>query len=169
MATIAFVVVVVVLLTAFILAAMLGSQRRRPWFDGDLSNLAAIAVAFEEYMYQHDGELPRHAVLVKNGNTVGEWEYISRHDPAGHKSPVATNLSPDDWYKYGSYIFYPTNDLAYGSVSDPSKFVLAYCPPFKDGIGGKDHPTVFLDGRTEMLSKEELGNFISNQNELIEK
>lgn len=153
----------ITLVAALILLPLFGAPRSRPWFDGDLSNLSAIAFAVENYKYDHDGMLPEHVMLIKDTQSVGDWEFVSRHDPDGHKKPVANDHSPNEWYKYGSYMFYPTKNLSYDSISDPSKFVLTYCPPFKEGIDGNDHPVVFLDGSVEMLNKDDLARLINSQ------
>ncbi len=77
---------------------------------------------------------------------------------------------PTNLYQYGSYIFFPTNGVRFDSIDAPEQFVLAYSPPYTKGKkGGKDHPTVFLDGHAKMLNYEELWNLLVEQTAMLEK
>lgn len=153
-----------------LLVPSLNSGRPRPWFVNDLDNLHYIVGSYHDYAQQNYGDLPSHASQVKDGQTIGDWEFVSRHDPNGQVKPTVNVAKPDAWYTYGSYRFYPTHGLNMQDVAEPALFVIAYCPPFKAGIDGKDHPTVYLDGRTEMLSKDELFDLIvAQQQQMIQK
>lgn len=157
----------IIALAVWLLFPLLNTGRPRPWFVNDLSNLHNIIIGFYEYALDHDGEFPAHASLVKDDDSIGDWEFVSRQDPKGFVKPVAENLEPEEWYEYGSYWFYPTKGLIIDSIPDPTTFVIAYCPPYKEGIDGKDHPALFLDGHTEMLSKDELFDLIVNQQQQL--
>lgn len=154
------VILAVIFLPAF-------TTRSKPRFESDLSNLQTIAIGIQTYAIDNDGTLPDHVSLLRDDIALGPWEFVSRQDPHGQNEPIITNTTPDEWYEYGSYIFYPTRDLELDDVSDPSKFVIGYCPPYNVGYEGKDHPTAFLDGSVEMLSKDELFDYIVAQQQAL--
>ena len=158
---------IVIALVVLIVLPALSAKRVTPWFVNDLSNLESIAIGFNEYASDNDGILPSHASLVKDGTNIGEWEFVSHKDPRGQVKPTVGKKEPQDWYSFGSYRFYPTHGLDIDSVPDPRVFVIAYCPPFHEGIDEKDHPTVFLDGRARMLSKDELFELIITQQQQL--
>lgn len=158
-----FIIGVVALPSAFLLMSVMGSKRTRPWFVADLNNLQTIAIGYEIYAEDNHGKLPSHVGELKESEILDDWAFVSRHDPSGNIKPIIYEAQPRDWYSYGSYRFYPTRGLNLEMIKEPDNLVLGYCPLFKQGFQGNDYPTVFFDGRTEMLSKDQLFKLIQAQ------
>ena len=168
------VIVRIVCLVLFLAAAtalllpMLGAPRVTPGWMDDIHNLRSIALSSEAYAADHDGQYPPNVRVLLDDGYSFEESFVSYRDPVQTMRTYSGQEPPSDLYQHGSYIFFPMDGIDVERIQDPAQFVLAYSPPYTRGIDGKDHPAVFLDGHAEMLSEDELFDFLALQSAMRE-
>lgn len=147
-----------------------------PWREPDTRsiqeyvNIRQVAIALHAYTSDYRGKLPDHVSRLHIGadtyilETTADQVFISPYDSDMDVTLTVPNDTPEEWYQYGSFYFYPTAGIAVDDISDPTKFVVVYAPPRNEdnlcAVG-------YLNGTSERLPEDELHAITAAQEDLI--